>query len=77
MAPNNGMHFLVTIHLVGYSTEQAGSILFHLLNDETFPAYALLKPPVSLRINNSKTQIIHYNNATEQYNMTDRNVTYL
>jgi hypothetical protein len=48
MTPNNGMHFLVTIHLVSYRPEQTGSILFHLLNDEALPSYALLKPPVSL-----------------------------
>jgi hypothetical protein len=48
MTPHNGMHFLVTIHLVRYRTEQTGSILFHLLNDEALPAYAFLKPPVSL-----------------------------
>jgi hypothetical protein len=58
MASNSGMHLLVTVHLVSHSTEQTSSILLHLLNDETFPPYALLKPPVSLHMNKSKTYII-------------------
>jgi hypothetical protein len=49
MASNNGVHFLVTVHLISHGTKQTGAILFHLLNDEPLPANAFLEPPVSLQ----------------------------